>query len=332
MNVAVIGAGNNGRGHARCLADMEDVQIVGIADPAVEKAQEVVAEVGGTAYADHRAMLDDAKPEAVWISSPCFLHADHAVDCCGAGAHVMCEKPMALSLPDCDRMIAAAKSNGVRLMIGQSTRYSEALLELKRVFESGRCGDLVTAYSYRMGYHNCRPEALWRMDGDQSGGIVFEWEVHEIDFVCSIGGPVSQVYAQTAYSREDAPNFLDHFSAILTFGRGGCGNLEASQSCTLGQSGRGFVGTKGAAKAEGRDQVILKTVDMDKPETIIVPLGGHIARGLGKLTQDADFVRAIRADAPSPIPGEDGRANIEIGLAIIESGRTGEVVRLPLGG
>ena len=88
--------------------------------------------------------------------------------------------------------------------------------------------------------------------------------------------------------------------------------------------------TKGAAKAEGRDQVIIKTVDMDKPETITVPLGDHIERKLGKLTQDADFVRAIREDDAAPIPGEDGRANIEIGLAIIESGRTGEVVKLPM--
>jgi len=330
MNVAVIGAGNNGRGHAKCLADMKDVQIVAIADPEIDRAQTVVDEVGGQAYADHRAMLGDAQPDAVWISSPCWLHADHTVDCCGAGAHVMCEKPMALNLADCDRMIAAAEAHGVKLMIGQSTRYSEALLGLKDIYESGRCGDLVCAWSDRMSYYAQRPDALWRLDGDKSGGIVFEWEVHEIDFVCSIGGPVTQVYAQTAHSRPEAPSFLDHFSALLTFERGGFGNLGASQSCTLGKSGRGFVGTRGAARAEGRDQVVVKTVDMDAAETAHVTLGDHIARGLGKLTQDADFVRAIREDAPSPIPGQDGRANVEIGLAIIESGRTGEVVRLPL--
>jgi len=328
MKVAVIGAGNNGRGHARCLADIDDVQVVGIADPAAEKADAVAAEVEAKAYGDHRAMLDEAKPDAVWISSPCWLHADHTVDCVQAGAHVMCEKPMALNLEDCDRMIDAARENGAKLMIGQSTRYSTPLVELKRIFESGGCGDLVCAWSLRMSYHNVRPDALWRLDGEKSGGVVFEWEVHEIDFVCSIGGPVSQVFAQTAYSRKDAPTFLDHFSAVLTFERGGYGNLEASQSCTLGMSGRGFVGTEGAAQAEGRDMIELKTVDMEKAEVISVDLGDGAARGLGKLGQDADFVRAIREDDESPIPGEDGRANIEIGLAIIESGRTGEVIPL----
>jgi UDP-N-acetylglucosamine 3-dehydrogenase len=330
MKVAVIGAGGNGRGHARCLAAIEGVEVVGMADPAVERAEEAVAEVGGRAYADHRAMLAEARPDAVWISSPCWLHAAHTLECAEAGAHIMCEKPMALSLEDCDRMIEAARTAGVKLMIGQSTRYTVPLVELKRIYESGRCGDLVCAYSLRMSYHQCRPDALWRLDGAKSGGIVFEWEVHEIDFVCTLGGPVSQVYAQTAYSRADAANFLDHFSAILTFASGGYGNLEASQSCTLGLSGRGFVGTQGAARAEGRDTIVLRTVDMEKPETLTVDPGDHIARGLGKLTQDADFVRAIREDDASPIPGEDGRANIEIGLAIVESGRTGQVVELPL--
>ena len=330
MKVAVIGAGNNGRGHARGLAKIEGVNVVGIADPVVERAEAAAAEMGANPYSDHRTMLDEAKPEVVWISSPCWLHAEHTMDCAQAGAHIMCEKPMALNLDDCDRMIGAARANHVKLMIGQSTRYADALVELKRIYESGRCGDLVCAWSIRMSYHHVRPDALWRLDGEKSGGVVFEWEVHEIDFVCSIGGKVSQVYAQTAHSRQNAPTFVDHFSTILTFEGGGYGNLEASQSCTLGMMSRGFTGTRGTAQAEGRDTVRLKTVDMDEAEIIGTDSGEHIARGPGKLTQDADFIRAIREDDESPIPGEDGRANVEIGLAIVESGRTGEVVKLPL--
>lgn len=330
MKVAIIGAGNNGSGHARCLAAMGDVSIVGIADPVSSSAEALAQEVGAKAYADHRPMLDETKPDAVWISSPCWLHAAHTIDCAAAGAHVMCEKPMALNLEDCDRMIAAARESNVKLMIGQSTRYMEPLVELKRVLESGRCGDLVTAWSVRMNHHSPRPNALWRLDGEKSGGIVFEWEVHEIDFVCSLGGKVTNVYAQTAHSRKDAPTFLDHFAAVLTFGSGGYGVLDASQSCTLGRSGRGFVGTQGAAEAAGRNAVRIRTVDMAEAETIKLDLGDHVASGLNKLTQDEDFVRAVREDAASPVPGEDGRADVEIGVAIVESGRTGQAVALPL--
>lgn len=328
MKVALIGAGNNGGGHMRRLAAMEDVEVVGIADPVKENAEALAREVGGAPYSDHRTMLDRANPEAVWVSSPCWLHPEHTIDCAQASAHIMCEKPMALNLEDCDRMIATAKENSVKLNIGQSTRYAPALLEIKRILESGQCGDLVTAWSLRMSYHQVRPGSLWRLDGDRSGGVVLEWEVHEIDFVCSLGGRVSEVYAKTAYSRADAPNFLDHFSAVLTFENGGYGNLEASQSCPVGQSGRGFVGTRGAAQTQGTETVRLRTVDMEKIENISIPSRQDLSQSS---TLDGDFIRAIREDDPAPVPGEDGRANIEIGLAIIESGKTGEIVKLPLG-
>ncbi|MCZ6633973.1 MAG: Gfo/Idh/MocA family oxidoreductase [bacterium] len=330
MKVAIIGAGNNAQGHAQSLAQIEDVAVVGIADLSEDRAQALSAEVGATPFGDYRSMLDEAKPDAVWICTPCWCHAEQAIASMQAGIHVMCEKPMALSLSDCDRMISAAIDNNVKLMVDQSTRYSPSLLELKRIFESGQCGDLVNSWSIRQSYHHVRPGSEWRLEGDQSGGIVFEWEVHEIDFVCSIGGDVSEVYARIAYSREEAPTFLDHFSAILTFKNGGYANLEASQSCTVPQSGRGFMGTRGAAQTKGRDTIQLRTLGMEKPDTIQIPPDAHASQGLGRFTPNSDFIQAIQNNQPSPIPGEDARKNIEIGLAIIESGKTGNVIQLPL--
>ncbi|MDP6038190.1 MAG: Gfo/Idh/MocA family oxidoreductase [Candidatus Latescibacteria bacterium] len=330
MKIAIIGAGNNAQGHANSLAAINDVTIVGIADPQKERAQAMANEVNAQAYVDHQTMLNQAKPDAVWICSPCWLHADQTVDCAQAGAHIMCEKPMALSLEDCDKMIAAAKENNVKLMIDQSTRYAPSLLELKRRFEAGDFGDLVNSWSIRQSYHQVQPGSEWRLEGDKSGGIVFEWEVHEIDFVCSIGGDVTQVYAHAAHSRSEAPTFLDHFSAILTFRNGGYANLEASQSCTVGQSGRGLVGSKGSAQTQGRDTLRIRTLEMERPETVEVPTDTGAASGLGRLTPNTEFINAIMNDTPSPVPGEDARKNIEIGLAIIQSGQTGEVVKLPL--
>ncbi len=328
MKVAIIGAGNNAAGHVKSLVAIDDVQVVGVADPMTDRAEALASDVGGKAYGDHRAMLVDAKPEAVWVCSPCFLHAQQTIDCAESGAHVMCEKPMALSLEDCDRMIATAKDAGVKIMVDQSTRFMPALIELKRILDSGRCGDFVKSWSLRESYHRIKNEANWRLDFDKSGGIVFEWEVHEIDFVRSIGGDVTDVYARIAFSREEAPTFLDHFSAILTFANGGFGNLEASQSQTLPSSGRGFTGTKGSAVAAGRNTVKVKTADMDEPEEITVEPDPGRDRDLGRLTPNGQFIEAIRNDGPSPVPGEEGRINIAIACAIVESGNTGKVVRL----
>lgn len=319
MRVALIGSGNNGRNHMLRVSEMEDVQVVGIADPVLASAEAAVADVGGAAYADHRAMLDKTKPDAVWVSSPCYLHAEQTIDAAQAGAHVMCEKPMALNLEDCDRILTATRDAGVKLMIGHSTRYNAPLVEMKRILESGQCGRLINAYSTRMSAFN-RPDDPWRLDGNKSGGTIFELHIHEIDFVCSLGGRPKEVYARTAYSREDAPSFMDNFSALFTFEDGAYATIEASWSCTVGGTTRGFVASKGSAQAQGADSVRLMTTDMDQAETI---------KAQATPVLDADFVEAIRNDTPVSIPGEDGRANVEIGLAIVESGRTGEVVRLP---
>ena len=328
MKVAIIGAGNNATGHAKSLAAIDDVQVVGVADPMVDRAEALVADVGGTAYDDHRVMLEGEKPEAVWVCSPCFLHAQQTIDCAEAGAHVMCEKPMALSLEDCDRMIATAADAHVKIMVDQSTRFMPALLELKRILDSGRCGDFVKSWSLRENYHRIANKAHWRLDFEKSGGIPFEWEVHEIDFVRSIGGDVTDVYARTAFSREEAPTFLDHFSAILTFANGGFGNLEASQSQTLPSSGRGFTGTKGSAVASGKNTVKVKTADMDEPEEITVEPDPGTDQGLGRLTPNGQFIEAIRKDGLSPVSGEEGRINVAIACAIVQSGQTGKVISL----
>ena len=321
MRVALIGAGKNGHNHMLRLAEMDDVEVVGVADPVADNAGAVVAEVGGQTFSDHCSMLDKTRPDAVWVSSPCWLHPEHTIAAAQAGAHVMCEKPMGLKLEDCDRMIAAARESNVKLMVGQSTRYHAPLVEMKRILESGSCGRLVNAWSTRTGFYS-RPDSPWRLDGDKSGGTVFELHIHEIDFVCTLGGHPTSVYARTSYCRDDAPSFLDSFSALLSFEGGAYATIEASWNCPLGRSGRGFVGSKGSAEAQGRDSVRVMTVDAEKPSVV---------EAAALPTLDEDFVRAIREDAPAPVPGEDGRANVEIGLAIVESGRTGQVVPLPLG-
>ena len=328
MKVALIGAGNNGVAHLRSLAVVENITVVGIADPVLESAQALASEVGGEAFGDHRALLESIRPDAVWISSPPHLHAAHSIDCATSGAHVYCEKPMALTLEDCDQMIAAVGKHKVKLMVGQTTRYMQVPLELKRLYDSGRFGDLVNAWSIRQGYH--KDSSRWRMQGDRSGGVVFEWEVHEIDFVRSIGGDVQSVYARTAFSRADAPTFMDHFSAIFTFRNGGYANLEASQSCAVNQDGRGFVGSKGAAQSDGRSGIRYRILDVEEPKVVEAPVDSGAARGLFHLPANVDFIRAIREDRPSPVSGKDARHNVEIGLAIIESGRTGSVIELPM--
>jgi len=321
MKVALIGAGKNGMGHVKRLAAMDDVTVVAIADTAIEPAEASAASVGAKAYGDHRAMLEEARPDAVWVSSPNWLHAEHTVDCANAGCHVMCEKPMALNLEDCDRMIEAARASNVQLTIGQSLRYFPGIVEARRILESGRIGDLVSPWSIRMSQFG-RADDTWRLAGDKSGGCVMELHVHEIDFVRIVGGEVTQVYAKTAHTWPHAPTFLNHFTAVLGFKNGAFANLEGSWAYPLGMATRGIIGSRGAIEIKGKDAVSVMTTDMDKAEVVK-------AAGSDR-TLDDDFVQSLRDGSPPPVTPEDGRANIEIALAIVKSGETGEAVNLPL--
>ncbi|MEW6359269.1 MAG: Gfo/Idh/MocA family oxidoreductase [Planctomycetota bacterium] len=329
FNVGVIGAGNNGKGHARCLSHIEGVKIVGFADAVLDAAQAACNEFGGKAFTNHNDLLG-AGVDAVWVCSPNFMHAEQSVAAAKAGVHVMCEKPMALTLSECDAMIAAHKAAGTKLMIGQSTRYGGALAELLKMLRDGVFGRLVACWSTRLGHHAAPSPNHWRINPKLSGGVKMEWEIHEIDVLRCIGGRVASVYGSMGYSREDAPTFDDTFAAILNFEGGAFGRLDASQGARIGFSNRGLIGSRGMAYLYGRNEIRYKTDDTEKMETVVVPLKEHekADANLAKLDEDTDFIRACRDNREPTITGEDARVNIEIALGILKASDAKQVVEL----
>ena len=331
LKVGIIGSGKNGAGHAACLNAIEEARIVAFADVAYENAQALAERYNAKAFHDHRELLDHGV-DAVWICSPQFVHAEQAVDAAEAGVHVMCEKPMALTLDEADAMIGAAKKNSTKLMIGQSTRYSHQLSKMKAMLEAGDLGRLVACWSTRLGHHQPPSPNHWRMDPAKSGGVKLEWEVHEIDVLRCFGGRVLTVSGKVAYGREDAPSFDDTFAAILGFENGALGRLDASQAARIGFTNRGIMGTKGMAYARGQDEIVLRSEKHPSGNVVKVDLPEYLTGEvrLAKKGQDGDFIRAILDNDKSPISGEDGRADIEIALAILESSQKDEVIRLDL--
>ena len=199
FGAGIIGAGNNGKGHAKCLSAIDGVEIVGFADPAPEAAKAACDELGGKPFEDYQDLLG-AGVDAVWICSPNFMHAEQAVAAAEAGVHVMCEKPMCLSLEEADAMIAAHKAAGTKLMIGQSTRYGSALRKLLQMLEEGVFGRLIACWSTRLGHYKPLSPDHWRVDPVKSGGVKMEWEIHEIDVLRCIGGRVASVYGSVGFS------------------------------------------------------------------------------------------------------------------------------------
>jgi predicted dehydrogenase len=142
MPVALIGLGGVGRVHFEVYREMPDVKIIAVAEP--DAGRRAVAEAAGIpAFADHRSMLASAKPRVACVLTPVSTHEAIVADCAAAGVHVLCEKPLALSVASGRRMAEAAAAANVRLAYGASYRFLAAIRTAREMILAGTIGDVV---------------------------------------------------------------------------------------------------------------------------------------------------------------------------------------------
>ncbi len=128
-------------------------------------------------------MLKGEKLDYVDIALPTYLHAENAIEAMEAGCHVLCEKPMALSVRQCDEMIAASKKTGKTLMIAQCLRFWPAYVEVKKIVDSGRFGKPVCAYFFRGGGTPRWSYENWLLQKDKAGGALLDQHIHDVDTI-----------------------------------------------------------------------------------------------------------------------------------------------------
>ena len=207
------------------------------------------ADFGGTAYDSMDEMCAHPGLDAVYVATPHQFHAGHTEIAARAGRHILVEKPMALTLEDCTRMIGAAAAAGVCLLVGHSHSYDAPIAEARRLIASGEYGAprLIAGMNYTdFIYRPRRPEEL---DTALGGGVVFSQAAHQIDIARLLGGGlVDTVYAVTG-SYDPARPTEGAYTAILKFAGGavatltysGYGRFDSDEFC-------GWRAESGAAK------------------------------------------------------------------------------------
>ncbi len=205
INVGLIGVGGIAGAHLPAYATLDSAQVVALCDKDPVRARGEGREIplniptgGGTAvqakaYLDYRELVADAEVEAVDICLPTDLHADVAVAALEAGKHVLCEKPMALTVAECDRMIAAAAQSGRMLMVAHCVRFWPEYLALKAEIASGNLGELLSAGFTRIGGMPAWSYENWFADPARSGGAILDLHVHDADFVRYLFGTPQSV-------------------------------------------------------------------------------------------------------------------------------------------
>ena len=201
--VAIVGLGM-GRGHAAAAAENPKADLVALCDIDRARLAEQCRKLGvDAAYTDYRKMLREVRPDIVSVSLPNYLHAPVTVAALKSGAHVLCEKPMAMNARQAERMAETAKARRRKLMINFSYRFTGEARALKEVVDSGTVGEI---YYGRTGWHRTRgiPKfggwfAQKRLSG---GGPLIDLGVHRIDLALWLmGDPRPVTISATTYHK-----------------------------------------------------------------------------------------------------------------------------------
>lgn len=322
INVAVVGTGGLGSRQVLNFAAVEGCRVKRVFDLERALAEAAAAPVGAeVAESLEECLAEDI--QAVVVVTPTHQHAPVALAAAAAGKHVFCEKPLARTQADGERMVAAAREAGVRLMVGHVVRFFPAYARAHEYIRSGELGRVGMARLSRM---NLRPKKPWYGDYQQSGGVLHDLTVHDLDWlVWTFGRPV-RIWARNLAERLPA---LDYCLVSLRFAGGEIAHVEGSKA-DLGRFRTSFdiAGSGGLLRHDSTTWPTLQVQRLDSagaaPQTIPNSPWGKSPY----VVQAEAFVRAIREDEPVPVSGEDGLQTLQVSLACLESADTGAVMRL----
>jgi len=235
------------------------VRLVAGFDPRAAATAAFARDFSGAAHASAEALCADPMVEWVYVATPHQLHAEHVALAAAHGKHVLVEKPMALSMADCARMIDACARAGTRLVVGHSHSFNAPVRLARSLIASGRVGAVRMVHAMNFTDFLYRPRRPEELDTAQGGGVVFSQAAHQVDIVRLLaGGRARSVYARTG-AWDPARPTEGAYMALLDFEGGAVANLT--------YSGYGFydsdalmdgVGEMGRPKAPGAHQLTRK--------------------------------------------------------------------------
>lgn len=246
LGVGILGAGFFGAYHARAVAAVPDARLVAVCADEMPLAEAFAAEHRGKPYGDHRALLDDKSVDAVAITAPHHLHCELTVAALQAGKHVLLEKPMALSVAECSRIIAAAETSRCKLMVGQIMHFVRPCLVARAILDRGELGKPITGSSSLMKTWMESNRRGWHLDPSTGGGMLMTAGIHALDqLVWLMDGRVGSISAAigTSFHEQEADDsammllrFTDgRFGQVTSIGfRDGAGRFDVDLVCENG--------------------------------------------------------------------------------------------------
>lgn len=343
LRIAILGAGAIADSHLQAYAKFPDrARVAALADLFPDKAREKAAKhaLGVPVFRDVTELLGGCEFEAASVCLPPFEHAPATVSLLRAGKHVLTEKPMAPSLEECDRMLAAAREAGTVLSVVAQNRFKTPMMKLRRVLESGLAGRIrhaqVDSFWWRgSNYYDLWWRGTWAREG---GGCTMNHAVHHIDLFQWFMGMPAEVRSIAANLAHENSEVEDFSTSVLRYADGRIGQITASlvhhgeEQRLVFQGERAVVAVPWQVKASRQRENGFPEDDVALVAELQALYDGlPVLETEGHDGQVANFLDAIAGRASLLVDGEQGRRTIELITAIYQSSHVGGSVKLPLG-
>lgn len=339
IGVALLGCGRIAKRHAELLGGghILGARLVAVCDVRSERAAQFGLQYGVPAFTDMHEMMQRADIDAVSILTESGRHAEHTLALARYGRPLIVEKPMALSLSDADKMIAACEEQGVPLFVVKQNRFNRPVVKLREALEAGRFGRMFLG-TVRVRW--CRPQEYydqdaWRGTWAWDGGVLSNQASHHLDLLQWMMGEVESVSAigSTAAAKIETE---DTAVVWLRFASGALGAVEATTAARPRdlEGSLSLLGEGGTVEIAGFAVNELRTWQFVVPEPEDDEVRGSFSvnppsvYGFGHQAYYEHVVECLREGRSGLVDGRAGRKSLELLSAIYESMETGTTVRL----
>jgi len=339
MNYALIGCGRISSNHIKAALD-NNLKISAVCDIS-EEAINVFLQKNNLAdnteikkYKSHIQMLENEKIDIVSIATKSNLHASIAIDCINAGANVIIEKPIALSVKDAEEIVRLSKEKNVKVSACLQNRFNMSVQKTKQAMKDGKLGKIShgTVHVRWNRNEDYYKQAPWRGTWEQDGGMLMNQCIHSIDiFRWLMGGEIEEVYAYTKNQFHEYIETEDVALALVKFSNGSIGTIEGTVNVYPSnlEETLYIFGQTGTVKLGGKSLDTLEIWNLkDDNDDNCVYNTNNIRTGHATVFED--MIDAIKNNREPYITADDGKAAIELIYAIHKSSKEGKPVKFPI--
>ncbi|MBX4149747.1 Gfo/Idh/MocA family oxidoreductase [Paenibacillus lautus] len=342
--IVIVGYGGMGSYHAKLIKDNAYLEVTGTFD-VLKDRREVSRQDGYPAYESYEQVLNDAAVDVVLIATPNDVHKELALQAFNAGKHVICEKPVTLSVSDFKEMVSAADAAGRVLMVHQNRRWDEDFLTIKQMYNEKTIGDLFRIESRVHGANGIPGD--WRHLEAHGGGMLLDWGVHLLDQVLfMVDSRITSLSSRLSFILGDEVD--DGFESVIEFENGVSVLIEVGTTNFITLPRWYVKGTEGTGIIEDwslNGRVVTRNQDVVKVEPKPIQAGVGLTKTMAPPSEEAtitgalpepyrqsssffdNFAAVIQGEAEPIVKNEEVLRVLNLIEAVFESARTGETLK-----